>query len=46
MNFVREDNFNFFEKKKKTRVSISSANPEEEALNAFYDNINSKVNKQ
>ena len=45
MNIVTDNNFNFFEDKKKTRVRVSTASPEELERQSFFSSVFGKVNK-
>ena len=45
MNTISDNNFNFFEKKKKNRVRVVTASPEELERQSFNDTVNGVVNK-
>lgn len=45
MNIVTDNNFNFFEDKKKTHVRVSTASPEELERQSFFSSVFGKVNK-
>lgn len=44
MNRVTDNNFNFFEDKKKTRVRVVTASPEELERQSFFNSVFGKVN--
>jgi hypothetical protein len=45
MNIVTDNNFNFFEDKKKNRVRVVTASPEELERQSFFSSVFGKVNK-